>query len=215
MQSIKFYACSPSASTEIAGNWPQADDFAPGCSLPVSTYVNALSPENWDATPPSITLKMNRKAKWTDLMSSLVTKVYVGMLLSKRAQAFLQDYHLSPHRWIDIDIIGSNREQRPYSILNYSSDCPAIDYPNSIFFEEVEKVEFQFDSYQNWVEQAKSLSYLPLFTPKRIALNSPIDLLKMPFRASVIVSEKLKDAIEAYPLVGFEFEPINLEVVMS
>jgi hypothetical protein len=150
MQSLQYHACSPSAKVAIAGTYPQVDDFESG-SMPIGEFIQTLLPDNWDAMPPVVSMAMNFKAKWTDVMSSFLTPAYVGMLVSSRAKVLLQNHHLPPHRWIDIDIVGPDRSRRTYTVLNYDWDSSAIDYPNSEFFDEIEETSVHFETYQDWL----------------------------------------------------------------
>jgi hypothetical protein len=214
MQSRQYYTCSPSAKAAITGTWPQVNDFESG-AMPIGDFIQTLLPDNWNTVPPSISLSMSFKAKWTDLMSSFVTPGYVGMLVSDRAKALLQNYHLPPHRWVGMDVFGTDRSHRNYAVLNYDWDCPAIDYPNSEFLDEIEETSVHFETYQDWLTLNKVPPAPPLIIPTRLVLHSPMDLLLIPFSTQVIFSERLKNAIEASSLTGFEFESITMEVFLA
>jgi hypothetical protein len=98
--------------------------------------------------------------------------------------------------------------------LNYG-DAPVVNYPQSLFRDEIQEIPLTFQSYNEWVEHAKAQAAPPLIRFIRLVLDAPIDLLLIPFTATVIVSEGLRKAVEESGLIGFEFEPITLEVVGS
>jgi hypothetical protein len=63
------------------------------------------------------------------------------------------------------------------------------------------------------LELAKSRVAPTLIRFTRLVLDAPIDLLNIPFHSRPIVSEGLRKAEEESGLVGFEFDPIMMEVV--
>ncbi len=209
---LQYFECSPSAETHIAGTYHQIDGLKTG-ACPVGEFIERLYPENWDTMPLSFSFALKRKAKWTDVMSCAYTPSYVSMLVSEAAQKLLCTFQLPPHRWLKTTV-GYARDHRPYAILNYG-DAPVVNYPQSLFRDEIQEIPLTFQSYNEWVEHAKAQAAPPLIRFTRLVLDAPIDLLLIPFTATVIVSEGLRKTVEESGLTGFEFEPITLEVVGS
>ncbi|TAE26128.1 MAG: hypothetical protein EAZ92_11135 [Candidatus Kapaibacterium sp.] len=212
MKPLQYFECTPSAEPHIAGTFHQIDGMRKG-ACPVGEFIERLYPQNWDTLPPEFTFVLKRKAKWTDLMSCAYSPGYVGMLVSEAAQNLLSTLQLPPHRWLETKVVYA-RDRRKYFILNYG-DAPVINYPESLFRDEIEKISLTFQSYNEWVEYAKAQVAPPLIRFTRLVLDAPIDLLKRPFQATPIVSEGLKKAVEESGLVGFEFEPVRMEIVGS
>jgi hypothetical protein len=222
LQAHPFFECSPDADYPIAGKYPQIDYlFGRGSNIPIRDFISKLRPEKWENVP-NVALSLSRGAKWTDFISSGLVPNYVGLLVSTEAQDLLQQFRLPAHRWIPTKIVGQlqqgkQREERPYAILNFGdSDADAIDYPSSAFYHVIEEIPLHFDSLADWIAFARQSSAPPLIRFTRLVLAEPLDIFSIPFDATVIVSERLKNAIEESSLVGFKFEPMTrMEVMMN
>lgn len=213
MKPLQYFECTPSAEPHIAGTYPQIDGMRKG-ACPVGEFIEKLYPEHWDMPlPPEFSFVLYRKARWTDIMSTAYCPRYVGMLFSEAAQNLISRLHLPPHRWLETEVIYA-RDRRKYFILNYG-DAPVINYPESLLRDEIAEIPLTFQSYNEWVEHAKAQVAPPLIRFTRLVLDVPIDLLKIPFQATPIVSEGFKKAVEESGLVGFEFEPVRMEIVGS
>ena len=234
LQTVPFFECTV-APDIIDESYTSIDwFFGPHDKMTTNDFHEKLRPENWgnlprlafslwsgDYTTGSSSLSLLWRPKWPDFIKSSLVPPRFGMVISKQAQDLLQQFRLPQHRWIPIKIVGKQqqgkqREQRPYAILNFGDWATNIDFPNSALYDRIEKIPLHFDSFADWRELLQQSPGYRLIGFTRLALSMPLDLLYILSDSTVIVSERLKNAIEESSLVGFKFEPMTrMEVMMK
>lgn len=93
-----------------------------------------------------------------------------------------------------------------------------IDYPKSVFYDEQQDIELKISDYEEFKiirdRIGEDTDYEKDLIAQKTALNQPVDFI--PFFGinsnGTVASEKLKLAIEAADLVGFEFKEVEYEV---
>ena len=166
------------------------------------------------------------KTKYGALLIDVLTNSYVnlsdGLFLSEKCASIFSKFDLvqSNYYGAKIDFNGVIHE---YFLLHYKSYIKNINFSKSIFWkintitkEPHQKIDL------NSYNQFKSIDLNLLKTsddglfPTLLSINTKFDLISLlGCTGDIIVSERLKNAIEEAKLTGFQFKDLDYEVVVE
>lgn len=160
--------------------------------------------------------ELHKKAKLTNCLSQGAI-ASGGFLVDEKVRDLLADFTLIAHKYYPTEIIGKKGEIiGNYKWLQIEEVLTEeIDYDKSVFYETngISIIgERKIDSFQWYEEQKVEKGWRFGMNAKSVVLKrdsrlSKVDLFRLfPFDHEIIISERLKNAIEKSGITGFEIE---------
>lgn len=160
------------------------------------------------------------RLKWLDYISCVFINGNFGLIISDAFKFFLKDFNLVKHSFRNSKLIKSNNSDRNYNVLLINEgvgDIVDFDQSDLYLFRgvrfPVEKVEANVEDLINHTNGLKNLKEAAYLRANKIVLKPSFDYdLFSVWNISngVIVSEKLKLALEESSLTGFRFAESNV-----
>jgi len=167
----------------------------------------------------SLIFELHKKAKLTNCLSQGAI-ASGGFLVDKKIIDLFENFKLIKHKYYSVEILGKKGEIiNDYKWLQIEENLvEEINYEKSVFYETdgVSIIgERKIDSF-NWYKEKKDEKGWKFgMRAKSIVMQegsklSKIDLFRLlPFVHEIIISEKLKNAIERSGITGFDIEEYN------
>lgn len=223
---MKYFKITQNTDSKIIGKYPQVKD------LKISFHEARASQwgkiDEWksdDDIPDLNNFLLQPKSKLTDLISNSFVIVSDGLFISQESKEVFNQFIINgsfyPSTIYKLD------EKFSYHFLKYEygglsnmiwEESEFIEYNiNTLEFGNIVLVK-NFEDYKEKVESLRTsknddIALWNLF-PKLIKFNKEYDMTPM-FKYGLICNENVKNAIEENHLIGFLFEPLDIEIVFD
>lgn len=219
---MKYFIVEESLDEKIIGkDFPQVCKFVKGYDpkgdnalFSLYEYRNSLP----DYIPNLDGMMLAGSAKLTDFLSSGFGH---GYIMSDKAKKVLEQFHLCSHLFYPLGLY-KRKVKFDYFLLNYISNYSYfVDYEKTSFKEydiisEQSSSSFFVNSKEEYLERRRNIKNKKGISwgiwGDRIVMNKDFDpeldfFVICMLDTNVYVSKRLKDAIEAAGLTGWEFNP--------
>ena len=212
------YIIKHSCNTKEVGyvSWGQAELTDP---------YNANELLDEDKAVKTISVRMHKRAKLTDVLSCFKLGIDNNFIISKQIRAILEDFKIQPHLFIDCNVEKTNGEIIKYNILHLEgSPFPDIvDFKKSIF-RMAYTISFplkgdepilEINDYSEFIQKEEELkNKLALTRLDKYVVNedynNKLDMYTLsPFHSGIFISKELRDAILDNKLTGIEIIEID------
>ncbi|MDR6919747.1 imm11 family protein [Chryseobacterium sp. 2987] len=206
LKKLVYYALHSATESEKVGSWPQLE-ASRGYYKVKNNFVTLDNREFPDETPNLDTFTLKRIARQTDVLSADMLHSSIGIYVSDTFKNLVKKYDILNFRFYDCQLAvpdpsykTKKTEQLPFNFLHLIDRKDNIDFTQSVFWDLKEEKLITVDH----VEQ------LPMFNFRRkLVLKKAPDLFREPFSIGVLVSERLKIAMEEAGITGIWFEEFN------
>lgn len=183
-------------------------------------YVDSLP----DYVPDLDGMMLAGSAKLTDFLSSAFTRMFI---MSEKAKSVLEQYHLPLHQFYPLGLY-KRKIKHDYFLFKYVSNySDFVDYERTSFKEEYlirryDSMPFFIKSKEEYWERRQKIKAEKgdfwTISGDKIVMNKDFDHELDFFEICILdsntyVSERLKNAIEAAGLTGWEFTPATNLIV--
>ena len=227
---MNYFNLRTSTELDIIGWYPQVMDlkqYQPS-DFEKFGYLSQLA----DTDLPDLhQFLLNDGAVLTDSLHNTFFSTINGFLISRKARHVFEQFESAGIGYFNATVHCfehiSRREgptiEHPYCFLRVQPVQHIYNYQHS-FFEVRDDLfgksegQIAIDSYEHLVEENKKLfarKEIPAskVTPKRLQLIKRVDMFRFPHSQYVLVSPRLKEAIEQAGLTGFRFTEIDCDIV--
>lgn len=208
MKRITYYSLQEATESEKIGSWPQLEPPKRYWKVE-NNYDNTLDYRKFPEVTPNLdNFTLKRAAKRTDVLSAEMPGVggRVGMFVSDKFKKLVDNYTLKDFRFYNCKLISpydenfKNRKESElfdFNYLNFIHNTNIVDYKQSVF-ENLKTNEMV--TIEN--EEQKSM----FLYARKLFLKETPDLFCSPYDIKILVSERLKAAIEQAGITGVWFE---------
>lgn len=223
---MQYFKITQNTDSKIIGKYPQVKDLKINFHEARASQWGKI--DEWkteDDLPDLNNFILHNNSRLSDCISNNYVSTTDGLFISEKCHQILESFRING----SFHPMTIFRRETPhqYSFLWYEYGAKSkIDFNKSIFIEfNINTLEFgntstaeNFEEYKKKVEQVREakgdeLAVWNLF-PKLIHFNERYDLTPM-FKYGLICNEKVKNAIEENKLTGFDFRPIDVEIVFE
>lgn len=220
---MKYFAIQHSLNEKIMGKIPQMKEMITHCHVDDPNFIDNLYFRKIEGVPILFNAVLYANAKLTDLLDVGGTGFSFGsIIISDKLKKILDHFNVYGIQYFQTYIIQKNQKLESYW-QNHIYDFPFqyIDFKKTTFIlkdrdsnRNVFEKEIIFHNLLEFLDFVNKISY-----PKMISFNSifftpemNLDYFSLRFSNAHqgIVSEKLKDEIEAAGCTGIEFQPSEL-----
>lgn len=175
-------------------------------------------------TIKTISVRMNKRAKLTDMLSCFKLGISDNFIISERMRAILEKFKIQPHLFVDCNVEKSNGDALRYSVLHFQGNqfSEMVDFKNSIFriaetFLPLDGTEpiIRINSYSDFIQKKEELRLQNLYIRlDKYAVNkdnvNKFDMYTFwPFNDGNFISKELRDTIVDNNLTGIEIIEID------
>lgn len=163
--------------------------------------------------------KLNHSAKWADFISCYLLNPYFGIVVSVSFKTMLKDFNVVDHSFIKTTIVKS-KVKKEYNVLLINRGVgDFIDFKSSqlkLFYNSrtpIEHCEANSEILRDHVNGIKNYEKGNYLRMGKIILKDSFDLDLFSIwniSGGVIVSERMKHALEESDLTGYSFQEINI-----
>lgn len=208
----KYFQLRDYHSDEVHGPaFPQTD------SLTVF-QAQLITPWHFFDSKPNLKYKLAKKALLTDVLTNLTSSS--GFLINKKVKSIFEAHKLMRHQYFNAELVAGKDSQLYYFLHLTEPDLSNhIDFESSTFIEKdyLDEIgEISLESLEHYNElKAKDTMASFSVELKELQLkntfNDNLDLFTfLPFTSEIIISERLKEAIESAGITGFEIFESNI-----
>ncbi len=202
---------------EAVGACPQSEGMISGYNYLAPNSIRKIDYSKKIDFPLNLdSIRMAHRAKWVDIVNSVVINSLCSKIISKRLMDILENFRLPAHQIFDA-VLKKGKIVKTYSFFYiYEFGQDYIDYEKSEFFigrsfgSRIESIEI---NTQEEYKKAKATTPLPLFVSidKLVLLKEcPYDMIRLYQGATgYYISDRLKNAMEEAGCVGIRYIPIE------
>lgn len=214
MTDLTYHRMRPAASERAGGIHEQIRGTVSRMMRADVQALQSLNSKHFPETPPALgDLRLESSARLTDVLSMNYLRERVGLLVSPRLRAILEDVTIHAGRFYEATVF-EGETGHPYWLL-YLLHCGGlIRYDASTFIEKAvtgtaEPRPAEVRSYEQWRAGPPSRGDDEIYAYKgqRLVLQEPVDVLRVPLSIYVYVSDPLKQKLESLGYTGIEFHP--------
>lgn len=211
----KFYKIEPAVGTKETGIGYPAAKMISGYSFSAPDSVHRINNYSIPDFTPNISFELSKGSNLCDVMTE-VAMPGIGFLISEKLKLFLQNFNLGQHQFFKGKIKDNHHEYDYYWLhLIWNNRHEIVDFSNSSFYKEKHGNnlgELIIDSIEDYKKVKKEIGskYIIGFDYLSILHRPQFDLWPIPFRGSIIISEKLKKAIENTGFSGIDISENHL-----
>jgi hypothetical protein len=225
---MKYFKITQNTDSKIIGKYPQVKDLKINFHEARASQWGKI--DEWksdDDIPDLNNFLLHPKSKLTDCLSNNFVFETSGLIMSSKCKQILDSFSVNG-KFYTATVYKSDEEiYYDYYFLHYEmSSISKINFKKSSFIEynistlEVGNIVLveDFEDYKEKVESLRvskndEIALWDLF-PKSIHLNHAYDLTPM-FKLGLICNENIKKVIEENQLTGFDFRPIDVEILFE
>lgn len=212
---MKYFLLDHSIAEEEVGPYPQSTGMANDYPYKEKDSVWKI---DYDTTiaPNLNSIKLEKSAVLTDLLSSVVINDMIGKIVSEGLKNLLEQFELPGHRFFEANVI--DHKNRPVTSKKYylfrllEHQNRYIDFDKSEFY--VHRIgngevrRFEAERAEDFEGSTADLGIGEHIKPKFICLlpDARYDIFSFRRFSGFFVSERLKVAIETACLTGIHFE---------
>jgi len=212
------YIIKHSCNTKEVGyvSWGQAELTDP---------YNANELLDEDKAVKTISVRMHKRAKLTDMLSCFKLGTSKNFIISERMRAILEKFKIQPHLFVDCNVEKPNGDILKYSVLHFQGNqfSEMVDFNNSTFritytlsfpLKGNEPI-IEVNSYFDFIQKEKELdSQGLLIRLDKYVINDECQgkydvYTFFPFYSGIFISKELRDAILDNKLTGIEIIEID------
>lgn len=223
---MKYFKITQNTDSKIIGKYPQVKDLKIDFHKARASQWGKI--DEWksdDDIPDLNNFLLQPKSKLTDLISNSFIIVSDGLFISQESKEVFNQFIINGNFYPST--IYKLDEKILYYFLKYEygglsnmiwEESEFIEYNiNTLEFGNIVLVK-NFEDYKEKVESLRiskndDIALWNLF-PKLIKFNKKYDMTPM-FKYGLICNENVKKAIEENQLTGFDFTPIDVEIVFD
>jgi len=208
MTKLVYYSLEQNTESETIGTWPQLESPKRYWKIE-NNYDVALDYRKFPEVTPNLdNFTLKRAAKRTDVLSAEMPGVggRIGMFVSGKFKTLLDNYILKDFRFFNCKLISPfdenfKKRKEPelfdFNYVNLIHSTDIIDFNHSVFedLKTNQMVTLKNEEQRN-----------PFLRPRKLFLKETPDLFCSPYGVSILISERLKAAIEAAGITGVWFE---------
>ncbi|MGW8122674.1 hypothetical protein ACV07N_08430 [Roseivirga echinicomitans] len=227
---MNFIKISESSKMKVVGDYPQSQNMSEGYSASTN---DSLYKTNWNAAIQQLNLDsfvLSRKAKLTDMISSVTVNSEAAFIISDRMVHVLSKFSKPKESQLfNASIIYKEALCTNYKVLFiYDLGLEYIDFSNSLFlrksfFDFRKSSEIQFldkQGYLNRLNHDISSGDLNSYDPINLKLKTEdiqFDIVRISLGIKgFLVSERLAEELSNVGFTGFDLQPVNnLDFIIS
>lgn len=205
-----LYYCKPDVSIEITGNtFPAAQSFD-DYDFNAPRSVHKFKFDRFPDFVPDIRYQLSRTAKVCDVLSQASISA-CGLLVSPGFKELLTEHQLADHQFFAATVKKDEAEM-PYFWLHVLSGDPSIvDFPRSQFIQKRtsrKEADLRFSNLEEYLQKKEEIGFLSSIRNELLVLKEvpEADLWVEPFATHLVISEKLKTAIDSQGITGLQLE---------
>lgn len=208
MKELVYYSLHHNTEWEKIGVWPQLEPPKRYWKVE-NNYDKALDYRKFPEVAPNLdNFSLKRAAKRTDVLSAEMPGVggRTGMFVNEKFKTLVENYTLKDFRFYDCKLLAPfnedfDKRKEPklfnFNYLNFIHTTDLIDFKHSVF------QDLKIDQMVT-VENEEQRD--PFLRPRKLFLKETPDLFCAPYDTNILVSERLKAAIEEAGITGVWFE---------
>lgn len=212
------YIIKHSCNTKEVGyvSWGQTE---------LTNPYNAKELLNIGKTVKTISVRMHKRAKITDMISCFKLGTSENFIISERMRIILEKFKIQPHLFVDCNVEKPNGDILKYSVLHFQGNqfFEMVDFKNSTFkiadtytwpLEGTEPT-IEINSYSDFMQKKEELRLreLCIRLDKYVVNKDNINKFDMytfrPLNTGNFISKELRDAILDNKLTGIEIIEID------
>ncbi len=220
---MNYYELSYSTDLNLTGEIPQVSNVEiTGSNESVDNLMTYFKHPDFE---PVLKGRKRLKAQFTDLMSCTGLSTGKGLLVNEKFYKLANQYQLPGCKDYLFDIFdafwGNNTQYHYLHIINCKEIAGFIDFTRSTFYikkNDDEKEFIKILDWDNWwnsnllqVEKDGRIINVEQLFINQIEIQFP-GILRMPFSAAILISQKLKDELDKNKISGTSFKKSNLTV---
>lgn len=221
---MSFFKFSESIEIGEIGEFPQSPKMVNGYNV---ESEDSLYKVNWNERIPNqpnlISFELSRKARLTDVISSVTVNSQAALLISNDLLNFFKGYNLPNEvQCFNAAVIHGSITHEDYHLLFvYERGLDFIDFSNSYFerksffdYRKVSNVQFQSKyDYLEKLEIDKITGDLCSYEPLKLSLllhEIPYDLVRISLGINgYLVSSRLSESLRRSTFTGFELASLD------
>lgn len=207
MRKLTYYQLYLSTESEKVGSWPQLE--ANKYYWKIKNNFNLLENRKFpDESPNLDTFTLKRMAKRTDVLSTDMLHQSIGIYVSDTFKNLVEKYNIHDFKFYDCQLTALDpnydKTKKPesfaFNFLQLVFTPDNIDFKQSVFW----------DMREEKLITVENAAQLPIFNRrKKLMVKEAPDLFRQPFGVAILVSERLKAAIEEAGITGIWFQEFN------
>lgn len=198
------------ADTKITGVYPQLE-------LKPDVYMKNNNPDFKKLNSSKLVIDdlnlndfvISDKANSTDILSCQLPDSSIGLFINKNAYDVFKTY-VNKH----ISIIELLINEEKYFFMNIVDCVDSIDFLNSNFSDILNPAcgKFKVKSYTEYLEHNRSRKIF--LEPDSLKIEDNLEIMRLPFDTSIIVSERVKNEIEKSKITGLEINSYDTIILI-
>lgn len=189
---MTYYELDNTAELRITGSYPQLDlvDYANMKKMQDLDHKTFIS-----SSEDLAALKFTKNTIITDLLTCDHITVY-GFVVSRKFKNLIkklvqEGIKTTPFQFLPLNI---KKSEHNFYLFQVLSDHNVVDFSNTIF------TNLRASRREETIENHNA--YNPALRLKKLKLKTHYDLLVVPYRSEILISEKVKEAIENNDITG-------------
>lgn len=207
-----YYILKPAVGTTETGNaYPAVESYG-DYDFNAPNSVHKIKFNEFPDFSPDIRFKLAKGAKLCDMMGQATINAN-GFLISDKLRLVLEKANIVPHKFYPATIEAKNIFYKYYWIhLVWEEGKKLIDYSNSIFYKQKFSNSLGYlkiNSESDYINTKSEIGskYMIGFEKLRLKELPPFDMMIVPFKTDIFISEKMKADLSAF--TGLIYEPMN------
>lgn len=217
---VKYFELRPETDLKIIGKSPQiqtVEDFTKEKNELFSSLSSEYFPE---AIPDFNSFSFENAAKITDLVSNRFIHFGIGILVNERLKSIIEQFRCENTRFYEANL-KKGRKSYLYNFMYLLDSTEFIDFSKSSFgigdplgrpkgplLEAANIVELK-SKVKEMINNKLGSSIVPL----SIALKEEIDMVRIPLKAPIYISEKLKSRLIEENITGCSMEESKVQFI--
>ena len=151
-----------------------------------------------DKVTGGISVRMNKRAKLTDVLSCFKLGIDNNFIISKQIRAILEDFKIQPHLFVDCNVEKPNGDILKYGVLHFQGNqfFEMVDFKKSIF-----RITYTISFPLKGNEPIIEINNYSDFMQKEKELNSQDLIIRLD---KYVISEEYKDKYDVYTFFPFD-----------
>ncbi len=217
---MRYYSLVRLTRLDVIGTFPQIKEIKEAVKdTDKFGYLSTLKDEE---LPNMDSFLLDSGAALTDSLTVRFFSVLNGFLISNQAKNLFWAFTLSNTSFFSATVYSEDDIGHDYYYMRIKPSIGIYDYKHSVFEIKSEllnlsdgEVEINTSSDLEKVNEvlAKEGSKGKTIVPTKLVLTEAFDLFRFPYNPYIIISQRVKDKIEASRLVGFAFKDLKWEII--
>jgi hypothetical protein len=209
---MNYYILKPAVDTPETGNAYPAVESYPDYDFNAPNSVHKIKFNEFPDFTPDIRFKLAKGAKLCDMMGQATINAN-GFLISEKLKSVFEAANMVPHKFYPATIEAKGTLHQYYWVhLVWNDGKQIIDFPNSVFYKQKFSNNLGYlkiNSEADYINTKSEIGsrYMIGFEKLRLKEQPSFDLMIVPFKTDIFISEKLKSQLSS--LTGLEFELLS------